>query len=114
MPELRQAIHIAYSVASKYGQNYHARAYCEEHGFPGLPDDHVFKSCAYIGNDSDSADKACRAALAALLKDRPEFKGVPVYSFGRQASAIVSAAPHVTFRGRNACIGIASECARAL
>ena len=114
MPEFRQAIHLAYSVASKYGQNYHARAYCEEHGFPGSPAGHVFKSRAYIANDSDSADTACHAALAALLADRPEFKGVPVYSFGRQAAAIVSAAPHVTFRGRNACIGIASECSRAL
>ena len=114
MPELKQAIHVAYSVSNKNGRLYHARAYCEEHGFPGLPGNHVFKTCGYVGNDSDSADAACRAAIAALVEDRPEFKSVHVFQFGRQSDAIVSAAPVIGFHGRNACIGVASECARAL
>ena len=114
MPELKQAIHVAYSVSNKNGRLYHARAYCEEHGFPSLPANHVFKSCGYVGNDTDSADKACRAALAALLAGRPEFKAVQVFQFGRQADITLRAAPHISYHGKNYCVGVASECARAL
>lgn len=104
---VRRNIHIAYSVTLSGGRNYHARAYMTEDGNPGLPHDHTFKTGAGVGNSAESADVACRAAIAALLESYPEAKGAPVFLYGRQSDAIVSAAPVVSYRGRNRGIGVA-------
>ena len=112
MQGTRRAIHLAYSVSRKHGLNYHARAYGEEYGFPGLPYGYTYKSSAGIGNDSDSSLAARRAAVATLLRERPDLADCPVFDFGRKSDATVSAAPVISFRGSNWYAGIASEYAR--
>jgi hypothetical protein len=107
MQGTRRAIHIAYSVSRKHGLNYHARAYCEEYGFPGLPENHCFKSGAGIGNDSRSSATACKAAVAMLLRDRPDLTDCEVFEHGRKADCVVTAAPVISFPGRNWGMGIA-------
>jgi hypothetical protein len=104
---VRRNIHVAYSVTFAGGRNYHACAYMTEDGNPGLPEHHTFKTGVSKGNSDESADKATRAAVAALLDSYPEAKGAPVFSYGRQSEAIVSAAPVISYHGRNWGIGVA-------
>lgn len=112
MQGTRRAIHIAYSVCRKHGLNYHARAYCEEYGFPGLPENHSFRSGAGLGNDSMSSIAACKAAVGMLLHDRPDLADCEVFEHGRKADSVISAAPVLPYIGRNWCMGLAAEYAR--
>lgn len=104
---VRRNIHIAYSVTLSGGRNYHARAYMTEDGNPGLPLDHTFTTGAGVGNSAESADSACRAAIAALLESYPESRGAPIFHYGRQSDTLISAAPFTRYHGRNRGIGIA-------
>lgn len=109
MQAKRRAIHVAYSVSFKHGRIYHAAAYTEESGFPGLPDSQVYRSGYSVANDTDSALTARRWAVSRLLRDYPEFSDCQVFDFGRLPSELISAAPVFAYRGRNHFAGVALE-----
>ncbi len=108
----RNAIRVAYSLSLKNVKNYHARAYVESWGFPGLPENHVFRSGHGVGNSDCSANAACLEAIKRLIADYPEFAECEVFYFGRQSETILSGIPVIGLHGKNHSIGIASAIAK--
>lgn len=106
---IRRSVFVAYSLSLKHGQIYHARAFGEETGNPGLPKDHTFRVGRGVANDENSADSACRYAVARFLRDNPEYAEAQVFSFGRVSDEILTASAAIGLHGRNWCRGVASE-----
>lgn len=105
---IRRSVFVAYSLSLKNGKIYHARAFGEEHGNPGLPEDYTFRVGRGIANDEKSADSACRYAVARFLRENPEYADSQVFYFGRVSDDTLTASAAIGLRGRNWCRGIAS------
>lgn len=110
---VRRNVHVAYSLSLKGGRVYHARAYMSEDGNPGLPKDYTFRSTTFSANDEKSADKACRWAVARLLREYPEAQDSPVFKYGRLSEELVQAACVLGYSGKGYGVGVASAYAES-